>query len=47
MTRVSVDLDKSLYKKFDERCRERHRKKVEVIRELLERWVEDENSIKR
>ena len=41
MTRVSVDLEKPLYKKFDEKCRRRHRKKVEVIRELLEQWVDE------
>jgi len=42
MPRVSVDLDKNLYRKFDEKCRGKHRKKVEVIRELLEKWLNDE-----
>ena len=42
MKRVSVDLDKTLYKKFDDLCRKKHRKKVEVVRELIEGWVEDE-----
>lgn len=39
MVRISVDLDDELYEKFHRTCIERHRKKVEVIRELLEEWV--------
>ena len=42
MPRVSVDLDENLYRKFDEKCRRNYRKKVEVIRELLEGWLENE-----
>jgi len=40
MPRLSVDLDKQLYKRFDEICKAKHRKKAEVIRELIERWLE-------
>jgi metal-responsive CopG/Arc/MetJ family transcriptional regulator len=42
MPRVSVDLSDELYRKFDEKCLRTHRKKVEVIRELLERWLKTE-----
>lgn len=46
MPRVSVDLENQLYKKFDEQCRKRYRKKVEVIRELLEGWIEENGRAK-
>ena len=39
MVRISVDLDGELYREFDEACKKKHRKKVEVIRELLEKWL--------
>jgi len=42
MPRVSVDLSEKLNKDFTEKCRKDHRKKVEVIRELIEEWLKNE-----
>lgn len=39
MIRLSVDLEEKTHRKFTKICHQKHRKKVEVIRELLEDWL--------
>ena len=41
MKRISVDLDEELFKTFSKKCIDVDKKKVEVVRELIRKWLRE------
>ena len=41
MKRLSIDLDERTYKKFSIKCAKVGKRKAEIIRELIQRWLKD------
>ena len=42
MKRLSVDLEDDVYKEFSKKCIDAERPKSEVVRELVQDWLNDQ-----
>ena len=43
MRRISVDLDEDTFKRLSMKCVEMGKKKTEIIRELIDKWLQEES----
>lgn len=42
MKRITVDVDEETFKRFSKKCIDVGKRKAEVLRELIERWLHEE-----